>query len=330
MLNPVISWIDPLLRMHTELIAEHIRTETQLMSNEGMILLLKLQLRRSVSKDLADLTKDLRASLAAHPGTIANWQGIANDLRESAADSVRTISHKLWGQQPVTPVPGLTPFQITRIMFSTFIQRKNVLDELESKIEASMIDALSNEQLTLRFSKDLAKYLHGNLQSRLMATAFAIEAAGATSNHAELSAQLEVARQVLAMPFDQYFEIVQNSFTVEIKKLTDSWSPLLITSLVFSGSDEQFSTAESGATLLCVEEGLSNAVHHGYADEVAITVSTTKDMHAISLIDNGIGPTSGLPGLGSSLFTSCAGSSWSLSRGPEGIGSELTLQITRQ
>ncbi len=329
MLNPVISWIDPLRRMCTELIAEHIRVKTQLMFNDGEILLLKLQLRQSISKDLAELTKDLRASIAAQPSTITNWQGIANDLRESVADSVRSISHKLWGQQPVTPVPDLTPLQITRIMFSSLIQRKDVLDEVESKIEASMIQALSSEQLTLRFSKDLAKYLHGNLQSRLMAIAFAIEASGATSDHAELSAQLELARQVLAMPFDQYFEIVPNSFTVEIKKLTDNWSPLLLTSLVFSGSDEQFSTAESSATILCIEEGLANAHHHGCADEVVITVSTTKDTHAISLIDNGIGPRAGDPGLGSMLFNSIAGSNWSLSKGPEGIGAKLNLQINK-
>jgi len=106
-------------------------------------------------------------------------------------------------------------------------------------------------------------------------------------------------------------------------------SALLLTSLVFSSSDDQFSENESRAALLCIEEGLANALHHGHASEVAITVTTTKTMHVLSLIDNGIGPTSGLPGLGSSLFNSCAGSSWSLNCGPEGIGAKLILQITR-
>jgi len=124
--------------------------------------------------------------------------------------------------------------------------------------------------------------------------------------------------------------VAQGLSNAEIKNLTDNWGALLLTSLVFSSSDDQFSENESRAALLCIEEGLANALHHGHASEVAITVTTTKTMHVLSLIDNGIGPISGLPGLGSSLFNSCAGSCWSLSRGPEGIGSKLTLQITRQ
>ena len=181
----------------------------------------------------------------------------------------------------------------------------------------------------MRFSKDLAKYLHGNLQSRLLATAFAIETAGAISNDIELSAQLEVARQALARPFDHYFETAATSFTAGIKNLTDSWSALLLTSLVFTGSDDQFSETECQAALLCIEEGLANALHHGHASNVTISVTTTKATYVISLIDNGIGPRDGTPGLGSSLFSSIAGSKWSLSRGPEGIGAELNLQITK-
>jgi len=329
MFKKAMSRVDRLRQMHNKLIAEHIRIETQQMLSEGMILALKLQLRKSVTKELADLTKDISAAIAANQGTTSNWQDIANELRESAVGSVRSISHKLWSQQPITPFPHLTPFDMTRILFLEFIQSEEVLAELESKIEASVIQVLSTEQLTFRFNKDLAQYLHGNLQSRLLATAFAIETAGAISNDIELSAQLEVARQALARPFDHYFEMMQNSFTAEIKNLTDHWGALLLTSLVFSSSDDQFSENESRAALLCIEEGLANALHHGHASEVAITVTTTKTMHVLSLIDNGIGPTSGLPGLGSSLFNSCAGSSWSLNCGPEGIGAKLILQITR-
>jgi signal transduction histidine kinase len=324
-----MSSIDRFRQLRSELIAELMRIETQRMVNENMIPALKLQLRQTIAKNLADLTQDLRESMASQQGTTANWQDIAIDLRESAAGSVRSISHNLWGQKQLKTFPDLTPFEIARVLVSTFIQRKEVLAELESKIEASKIQALSTEQLTLRFSKDLAKYLHGNLQSRLMATAFAIETAGAISDDVELAAQLEVARQAMATPFDHFFETVPKSLTAEITKLSSSWDTLLLTSFVISGNDEQFSINESRAILLCIEEGLANALHHGHASEVAINIATTLGMHDISLVDNGIGPTLGLPGLGTSLFNSCAGSNWSLSRGPEGIGAKLNLQITQ-
>lgn len=329
MSNPVSSWMYRLRQMRAELVAEQIRIETQRMFEEGMILTLKLQLRQSIAREIAELTKDLRATIAAQQGATTNWQYLANELQESAANSVRSISHRLWGQQPLMTYQDLTRFEITRIMFSTFIQHKEVLAKLESKINEPTIQAQSIEQLTLRFSKDLAKYLHGNLQSRLMAAAFAIETAGANSNDVEIDTQLEIARQALARPFDHYFEIAATSFTADIRNLADSWSALLFTSLVFAGSDDQFSETECQAALLCIEEGLANALHHGHASEVAISVTTTKAMHVVSLIDNGIGPRDGTPGLGSSLFNSIAGSNWSLSNGPEGIGAELNLQITK-
>lgn len=325
----VMSSIDRFRQLRSELIAELMRIETQRMVNENMIPALKLQLRQTISKNLADLTQDFRASITAQQGTIANWQEIASDLRESAAGSVRSISHNLWGQKQLKSFPDLTPFEIARVLVSTFIQRKEVVAELESKIEASKIQALTTEQLTLRFSKDMAKYLHGNLQSRLMATAIAIETAGTISDDVELAAQLEVARQAIAAPFDHFFESVPKSLTAEITKLIDSWDTLLLTSLVFSGNDEQFSINEIRAILLCTEEGLANALHHGHASEVAINIATTQGMHAISLVDNGIGPRAGDPGLGSSLFNSIAGSNWSLSRGPAGIGAKLNLQINK-
>ena len=316
-------------QMRSELIADHMRIETQRMFNENLIPALKKQLCQSVSKNFADLTKDFRESIAVQQEPMTNWQAIGDDLQHSVVVSVRSISHDLWGQKPLKLFVDPTRFEIARVIFSTILKRKDVLVELESKIELSMIQALATEQLTLRFSKDIAKYLHGNLQSRLVATTFAIAAAGAISDKVELAVQLELARQAINRPFDQFFEIAPESFTAEISKLTHVWDAMIHTTLVNSSNDDQFTINELAQVLLCIEEGLANALHHGHANEVTIGVATTPAAHTISLIDNGIGPKPGSPGLGSALFNSCSGSRWSLERGPEGIGSKLTLQITK-
>lgn len=288
-----------------------------------------MQLRQSVSQNFADLTEDFRSSIAVQQEAITNWQAIVNDLQHSVVVSVRSISHDLWGQKPLKLFVDPTLFEIAQVILSTIFQRKDVLTELESKIELSMIQALATEQLTLRFSKDIAKYLHGNLQSRLMATAFAIDAAGAISDEVELAFQLELARQAMATPFDQFLEVAPASFTAEISKMMHVWDAMLLTTLVNSSNDDQFTTNQLAEVLLCIEEGLSNALHHGHANEVTIGVATTSAAHTISLIDNGIGPQPGSPGLGCALFNSCAGSRWSIERGPGGIGSNLTLQIAK-
>jgi len=73
--------------------------------------------------------------------------------------------------------------------------------------------------------------------------------------------------------------------------------------------------------------GPYNAFHHGQATEVSIRISTSTQVRAISIIDNGNGPMAGVPSLGSSLFNASAGANWSLERGPHGVGSQLELQI---
>ena len=295
-----------------------------------MIPALKFQLRQSVTTKLADLTQDFMLSLTSNQSEMANWQAIATDLRDSVAGSVRSISHELWEQKPHKSLPKPTPLEIAQVLVSTILLRKDINAELESKIEPLKVVALSTELLTLRFSKDLAKYLHGNLQSRLMAISFGIETAGKQSDYAQLSVQLVAAQRAIESPFDHFFEAKLESLSAEITKLTHAWDALISTTLLNFGNDDQVSELDSRAMILCIEEGLSNAFHHGHATAVAIQISTTDRMHAISMTDNGIGPRVGVPGLGYSLFDSSAGTNWLLRRGPDGIGSQLTLQIPRQ
>jgi hypothetical protein len=63
--------------------------------------------------------------------------------------------------------------------------------------------------------------------------------------------------------------------------------------------------------------------------DVTILLIPTNSGISLTVIDNGIGPRDGSPGLGSSLFNSIAGSNWSLTRGPDGVGAQLNLQITQ-
>ena len=78
-----------------------------------------------------------------------------------------------------------------------------------------------------------------------------------------------------------------------------------------------------------VEESFSNALRHGLATEATIVLNSSATEISLTVIDNGIGPRAGDPGLGSSLFNSIAGSNWSLSRGPDGVGAALNLKIAK-
>ena len=107
------------------------------------------------------------------------------------------------------------------------------------------------------------------------------------------------------------------------------WNGILVTELNVAGSDEFASQSETRNIIHIVEECFSNSLRHGLATEATIILIATESGISLTVIDNGIGPRNGSPGLGSSLFNSIAGSNWSLTRGPDGVGAQLNLQIKR-
>lgn len=206
-------------------------------------------------------------------------------------------------------------------------QRQVILDELQSRIDKSRIRTVSMNNEAISLSNEMAKYLHGNLQSRLMASALAIESAGRAQDSSALAEEIEKARRSIQTPFDQFTSKELEPVSIELLKLLKRWDGILRIELNNVGSDEFTSTSDTRNIIHVIEECFSNSLHHGFATEVKIHLEVSSAGTMLTVIDNGFGPRDGLPGLGSSLFNSIAGSNWSLSRGPDGIGTQFKLQI---
>jgi signal transduction histidine kinase len=162
-----------------------------------------------------------------------------------------------------------------------------------------------------------------------MASAFAIEAAGNAQDSQALSAEIDKARQSITTPFDQFTSHELGLVSDELSRLMVMWEGILSTELVLSSLDQDVSSIDTRNIVHVVEEAFSNALRHGLATEATILLIPTNSGISLTVIDNGIGPRDGFPGLGSSLFNSIAGSNWSLTRGPDGVGTQLNLQITK-
>jgi len=208
-------------------------------------------------------------------------------------------------------------------------QRQEILDGLQAQIDRSRIRTISENNETVRLSSDMAKYLHGNLQSRLMASALAIEMAGNAQDSKSLLTEIEKAKQSIATPFDQFTAHDLKPVSIELQNLLEMWNGILVTELNFAGSDEFATQSDTRNIIHMVEECFSNSLRHGLATEATIILIATESGISLTVIDNGIGPRNGSPGLGSSLFNSIAGSNWSLTRGPDGVGAQLNLQIKK-
>lgn len=437
----VMNSLQEFREKRSQLIAEQVLVESRELQSQEVIAAMSDQLRASIESDLHVLLEDLRESLEDKAGKNSSWQLIADSLRETARDSVRSISHRLW-EKKSNSVPDLTLVDIGRAMLTTSAfplrlilpilatsaipqllndhgvtglwlrlsalcastalvykfaeilinrfpkhklsiylaalaaaavaplivghlafgdpvdaqffgvalvlaiwlpmltmtcglldtalkQRKEILDDLTMQIDKSRVRSISEDNETIRLSNDMAKYLHGNLQSRLMASAFAIEVAGRAQDSLALTAEIEKARQSIQTPFDQFTTHELEPISRELQKLLEMWNGILVTELNFAGSDEFASQSDTRNIIHIVEECFSNSLRHGLATEATIILIATETGISLTVIDNGIGPRNGSPGLGSSLFSSIAGSNWSLTRGPDGVGAQLNLQITK-
>jgi two-component sensor histidine kinase len=163
----------------------------------------------------------------------------------------------------------------------------------------------------------------------MMASAFAIEMAGNAKDSKVLLAEIEKARQSVTTPFDQLISHEMASFENELSDLMVMWDGILATQVEFTGSEKEVSITDTRNIVHVVEEAFSNALRHGLATEAKIVINSSATEISLTVIDNGIGPRSGDPGLGSSLFNSIAGRNWTLSRGPEGVGAALNLKIAK-
>lgn len=232
-----------------------------------------------------------------------------------------------WVQLAVLLTVWLAVLAITSSLIVMAIResKKDVRD-LEWLLETDLAMEYSESYLYVRHSREIAKYLHGNLQSRLMATALAIEN---TNRPDEVELELERARDLIGNPFSKFDPEREFNFLEEINSLKQSWDGILAVGIETSGDLQSLNEFENMNLTMLFEEALLNASRHGMASEVKVSVEVGPKNIYGTAIDNGIGPQFGEPALGSALFNAICGSSWQIYSRPEGIGTVFAMEITR-
>ena len=76
------------------------------------------------------------------------------------------------------------------------------------------------------------------------------------------------------------------------------------------------------------KEGITNSFRHGKATQITILIERKTSSLLISIIDNGVGPSGGIFGIGSQTFDLLSGGNWSLSANASAPGSTLTLNVS--
>ena len=198
---------------------------------------------------------------------------------------------------------------------------------LEEQISKEKLDMLILKREEERLSRELAKYLHGTIQSRLMASAMALERAGRKGDKKALERELEEAYKSLRVPSAEYFSAPEATLKEEITKVVAKWNELMNVKVKIGANIPNMPPHKSQEIGNVINEGLSNSFRHGSATKVEVSVTHKLGRLHVLVKDDGSGIDGGKPGLGTEWFKAIAGNAWSLNTNEKGPGTTLELVI---
>ena len=179
-------------------------------------------------------------------------------------------------------------------------------------VDAEFLTARVRSQHLADIARDAARVLHGSVQSRLVACAMAIDRASASGDRDALVAALAAAREALEEPLPERVAI-GGSIADEVSRKVALWGD----ACAFTVEVEPGASTSAVDPLTVgrvVEEGLTNAIRHGAATAISVSVGVEVGGVVIVVADDGAGPKEGAAGLGSALLDQATRGDWSLDR----------------
>ena len=216
-------------------------------------------------------------------------------------------------------------------LISAFIDgQKAEIEFIQTQLSKSELESRLIQREEARVRRELAKYLHGTIQSRLMSSAVNVERAGRSGDKKKLSEEVAKAYKNLRLPDDLYFSSPEESLKAEIQKVVSKWNDLMTIKVKLDPKLPKLPENVFQEIGSAINEALANSFRHGSATAVSISISLVDTKILINLTDNGSGPVKGKLGLGSEAFSLLAGNSWHLHKNPNGPGATLELSFSTE
>ncbi len=172
-------------------------------------------------------------------------------------------------------------------------------------------------------ARETAQYLHGSLQTRLVGCSLAMEQASETGDAAALERALAEALSALDTPATPVTPA--RSIRDEVGRKVDLWDGFCSFNVVMDGGIGE-ATESAVVVGRVVEEAISNAIRHGHASHIEISVTrSADDCLKVRVTDNGTGPQGGSPGLGSAYLAMVSDGTWSIESSD--LGTDVVVPI---
>lgn len=245
------------------------------------------------------------------------------------------VSIFLFGPLPDYPRWGAVTFLLLFFVVSGLILGTIRAAQNEEKDVRAQLTELS-EQTAQAYSmsaqqqfekRELAHYLHSRVQNGMLSVALRLGADGAPADISPAQEELyAILDEVLTVSSQREL----SDISTELRSIQGLWKGLAGVNFSIDPSTERLLNSDRDlrrTAVLVIEEGTTNAVRHGSATQIHISIgsgATTTDV-SIHCVDNGKGPVGNHSGLGTTLFESAA-TSWSLTR-RAGDRTELEVRL---
>lgn len=217
-------------------------------------------------------------------------------------------------------------FVIISFVYRVYKNESEVRSFVLQLIDFNRVDQALARDETLRVQYDIARYLHGNLQSRMMALGLTLKM-NQQQDESSMVAAMTIADSLMNSPFAEYLDVEARTLKEEVDFAAGKWEGLLVVRSTIADLDSQLSSLQKRAIGATLEEALANALRHGFAKKVEIIIYQSDTGIVIDVLDDGVGPRLDKPGLGSRLYDSIAAKGWSLQYRLDNVGSILKLKI---
>jgi signal transduction histidine kinase len=206
-------------------------------------------------------------------------------------------------------------------------QRKTIRSHLDTLLTEKYWQKDIDTLQSLHQRRALAQQLHGQLQSILLATLTRLKKNPEATDGGELKKELVTLSRQLSgteQPSSATTVTLSRGLTV----LSQRWEGILEVAHDTSGVSAFLSPEDVRTIIDVAEESVSNAVRHGMATAIDITIAAPPSRVSVIASDNGIGPRLGEPGVGSLLYSSLPGAEWSLTETADQSGAILEISWT--
>ena len=201
--------------------------------------------------------------------------------------------------------------------------QQEILQELQQDLSDGESLGYLQQEIQSKGTSELAKYIHGNVQSRLMAYSLKLKQA-VDDGDAEKALQLRAqAKELIENPLAEYRPSSRRPLPETLLELQDSWRGVIDVQI----QSEQIAEAMWQTVGEIASEGVSNAYKHGFASTVTINITNTDGGVRIVVDDDGIGPRESDGGYGLRMVEDQTQGNWSLSLSENGEGSTLTAIV---